>query len=167
MEETSPTNLRVEEVGELQRPPTGKKPLLKKFPRAGGRNLMLILGSFLVVLAGVGTGWLLSGGAQGKGVKTSVSGVAPGGQKTQTEAGIEDEEDFPDTAEGILEEGGIEGEGTHHLVRDGGPAKYAYLTSTVIDLQSFVGKTVKIWGETMAAKSAPWLMDVGKLKVIE
>jgi hypothetical protein len=66
-----------------------------------------------------------------------------------------------------LEEGGIDGEGTHHLVRDGGPSKSVYLTSTVIDLDSFAGKKVKVWGETISARKAGWLMDVGKIKIIE
>jgi len=84
------------------------------------------------------------------------------------EAGIEDSVAFPDSAEGILVEGGVDGEGTHHLDRsDLGPGKDVYLTSTVIDLQSFVGKKVQIWGQTIAGHEAAWLMDVGRIKVIE
>jgi hypothetical protein len=143
------------------------KQLLKKFPKPGRQNLLLVFGSLLVVLTGIGTGWVLSGRARQGDVKTAVSDVAPGGQLTQLEAGIEDEEAFPDTAEGVLEEGGIEGEGTYHLVREGGPSRYVYLTSTVIDIQGFVGKTVKVWGETLSAQSAGWLMDVGRIKVLE
>jgi len=45
--------------------------------------------------------------------------------------------------------------------------KYVYLTSTTLDLESFVGKTVMVKGETMAAQSAPWLMDVWVIKELE
>jgi len=68
---------------------------------------------------------------------------------------------FKDSAEGVLEKGGIDGEGTHHLVREGGPSQTAYLTSSVLDLDLFVGKKIKVEGETFAAQKAGWLMDVG------
>lgn len=148
--------------------PEEKTQILKRFPKAGIRgNLLFALVALLVVLLGVGTGWLLSGKVLGKKTGEQLEGVAPGAEKTLTEAGIADEATFRDSAEGILEEGGVNGEGTHHLVREGGPSQYVYLTSTVIDLQSFVGKTVKVWGETIGAQEAGWLMDVGKIKVIE
>ncbi|HJY98954.1 MAG TPA: hypothetical protein VJ227_04525 [Patescibacteria group bacterium] len=130
-----------------------KTPGFKKWP--------LILGAFLVVAAGVGVGWLLSSKVINKG-----SGeAAPGTTVTANEAGILNPNFKYDTAVGILEEGGINGDGTHHLVREGGPSKYVYLTSSVIDLQSFVGKKVEVWGETQASKKAGWLMDVAKIQV--
>ena len=142
-----------------------KEQILKKFPKTGSKSLLIVVGLLVVVMAGVGTGWLLSGRtAKGGSVPEK---VAPGAESDPMEAGIADEETFRDSAEGILEEGGIDGEGTHHLVREGGPTKYVYLTSTVIDLESFKGKTVMIWGETISARHAGWLMDVGKIKVIE
>ncbi len=122
-----------------------------------------VLGGFLVVLAGIGTAWIISGKIAGR----SSSSVAPGAKLTSKEAGRLDPNFKYDTAEGILKEGGIGNEGTHHLERDGGPSKNVYLTSSVIDLQSFVGKKVEVWGETMAAKKAGWLMDVAKIKVVE
>jgi len=157
---TEPQLQEVEEVEE-------KKHILKRFPKPGSKNLLIALGSFLVILAGVGTGWLLSGGPRGKGAESAVSQVAPGGQKTEVGAGISDEETFRDSAEGTLVEGGIDGEGTHHLERGLGADKDVYLTSTVIDLQVFAGKKVKVWGETIGAQKAGWLMDVGKIKIIE
>ena len=136
--------------------------VLKKIPNPPKKeNTYLIIGAILVVLAGVGTGWFLSGSSKGK-----TQEVAPGAKQTATEAGSEDEKTFRDTAEGTLEEGGINGEGTHHLKRDGNTDQFVYLTSTVIDLQSFVGKKVTVWGETIKGKKAGWLMDVGKIKVI-
>jgi hypothetical protein len=139
--------------------------IVKKFPTFDFKALApYIAGIVLVVLAGVGTGWLISGGP-----KTLVSGSksVPGAKTGPSEAGLADEKTFKDTAQGTLEEGGISGEGTHHLVRTGGTSQTVYLTSTVIDLQSFVGKKVQVWGETISAKKAGWLMDVGKIKVTE
>lgn len=121
-----------------------------------------------VILAGVGTGWFISknGGIEGLSGKVSVApgaSVSGGGK----EAGLNDTATFRDKAEGVLEKGGIDGEGTHHLVREGGPSQNASLTSSVIDLSQFVGKKVEVWGETNKAQKAGWLMDVGKIKVLE
>lgn len=140
---------------------------IKKMGKSNAKNIapLLVIG-LLVISAGVGTGWFLSGGSKGK-VLGNGSEAAPGAKQTETEAGIADEETFRDSAEGTLESGGIEGEGTHHLVREGGESQTVYLTSTVIDLESFVGKKVKVWGETITARQAGWLMDVGKVKVVE
>ena len=146
---------------------------LKKFPKVSfdKRVMSLVLTSFLVVLAGVGTGWLLSGGSFSTklGSKEAETEASKGIVTGQNEAGFTDESVFTEkqSPEGILIEGGIKGEGTHHLDRGLGEDKYVYLTSTVIDLQSFVGKKVKVWGETISALQAGWLMDVGKIKVIE
>lgn len=81
--------------------------------------------------------------------------------------GADDKSQFPDEAEGVLVEGGIDGEGTHHLERPGGPSQNVYVTSSNVDLQKFVGKTVKVDGKTFAAEKAGWLMDVGQLEVLK
>ncbi len=136
-------------------------PLVKKIPKFDIKNTAILVGIVLaVVLLGVGTGWLLSG--KGKTIKTVTDA-----NKGVVEAGVSDTSTFKDTAEGVLEEGGTGGEGTHHLTREGGASQNVYLTSTVIDLQSFVGKKVEVWGQTVSGKKAGWLMDVGKVKVIE
>jgi len=70
-------------------------------------------------------------------------------------------------ATGVLKEGGVDGEGTHHLEREGGVSQNVYLTSSVLNLQQFVERKVQIWGETFTAQKAGWLMDVGKLKVLD
>ena len=125
-----------------------------------------LLIALVVIAAGIGTGWALSG-ANGNGLPGVPKGVAPGAELGEGEAGLADEATFRDTAEGLLEKGGIDGEGTHHLVREGGPSKYVYLTSTVIDLEGFEGKNIQVWGETISARSAGWLMDVGKVKTLD
>ncbi len=134
-------------------------------------NTLLLFGiSFLVVLAGVGTGWLLSGAnaktRSSSAIDTSVQ-QKQAVKQSDTEAGIDDATAFPDTAEGTLVKGGIDGEGQYHLERIGGVSQNVYLTSTVIDLASFESKKVQVWGQSLSGKKAGWLMDVGKVKVIE
>ena len=122
----------------------------------------LVLGAFLVVVAGVGSAWLISGQMMNKSNGPTATGIKVG----SNEAGILNPTFQYQTAQGTLQEGGIANEGTHHLDRDGGPSQTVYLTSSVVDLQSFVGKKVEIWGETLSSKKAGWLMDVAKIKVI-
>ncbi|MEA2056448.1 MAG: hypothetical protein U9O78_01885 [Patescibacteria group bacterium] len=80
--------------------------------------------------------------------------------------GIQDDEAFKDHASGYLKAGGINGEGSHSLLRPGGESQTVYLTSSVTDLDKLVGMEIKIWGETFKGQKAGWLMDVGKVKVI-
>lgn len=81
--------------------------------------------------------------------------------------GSTDEKTFRDSAEGIIQPGGITGEGSHHLVRGADESQWVYITSSVADLDIFVGSKVTVWGETVQGKKAGWLMDVGRLEVLE
>jgi len=81
--------------------------------------------------------------------------------------GSADEKTFRDQAEGILQPGGIEGEGSHHIERGENKSQWVYVTSSVVDLDLLVGSRVIVWGETNQGKKAGWLMDVGRLKVVE
>lgn len=74
---------------------------------------------------------------------------------------------FKDTAMGTIEKGNINGEGTHILVRDGGIDQRASLTSSVVDLDLFVGRKVEVKGQTHASTKTGWLLDVGWLKVLQ
>lgn len=123
----------------------------------------IILGGIgtVVVLAGLGTGWLLSNRSP------KATTTPPKVASSSKEAGVNDESKYPDTAEGMLVAGGIEGEGQFHLERSGGASQNVYLTSTVIDLSTFEGKKVKVWGQTLSAKKAGWLMDVGRVRQID
>lgn len=117
----------------------------------------------MVVGVGVGSAWVLSTKVINRTLGSNT--VAPGATKTANEAGILNPNFKYDTATGVLTKGGIGNEGTHHLERDGGPSKNVYLTSSVIDLESFVGKKVEAWGETLASRKAGWLMDVARVQV--
>lgn len=84
---------------------------------------------------------------------------------TSKSAGIVDKKTFKDSAEGILREGGIDGEGNFHLERPGGESQNAYLTSTTVDLSNYIGKKIKVWGQTFSGQKAGWLMDVGLVEI--
>jgi hypothetical protein len=116
----------------------------------------------LILLLGLGTGYLLAG-RTGKGTGSAETTTVQKGK----EVGSTDIKTFRDTAVGILEAGGLDGEGTHKLIREGGPSQTAYLTSSVVDLNQFVGKKVQVWGETFKGQKAGWLMDVGRIKALE
>lgn len=128
-------------------------------------KLMIIL-TVIAVLAGVGTGFgtfrlTHKGNANDlAAVPTTESGVNPG-----DEFGSKDEA-FDSHAVGYVEEGGIDGEGSHKLLRPGGDSQTVYLTSSVTDLDLFVGMEVEIWGETFKGQKAGWFMDVGRVKVV-
>lgn len=127
------------------------------------RSITLGVYVTLVVL-GLGTGFLLSRNtALTSKEMTQESNMI----KTDKVEGVAGTKNFKDSAEGTIEKGGINGEGTHKLIREGGPSQTAYLVSSVVDLDSYVGKKVKVWGETFAAEKAAWLMDVGKIEVLQ
>lgn len=72
-----------------------------------------------------------------------------------------------DSTIGVVEKGGINGEGTHKLLREGGASQTVCMISSVLDLDQFVGEKIQVWGETNKAQKAGWLMDVIKLKVLD
>jgi hypothetical protein len=124
--------------------------------------LVPVLMIAIIVLGGVITGYFLS---QNKGL--SSVGTSAGTINKPNEVGSADSKTFKDTATGVLEAGGLNGDGTHKLIREGGPSQTAYLTSSVIDLDQFVGKKVQVWGETQKGQKVSWLMDVGRIKTID
>lgn len=80
--------------------------------------------------------------------------------------GVTDEATFADSAQGYLEKGGINGEGSHRLLREGGANQTITLTSSVTELDDFVGMEIKVWGETNKAQASGWFMDVGRVEII-
>ncbi|KKR34168.1 MAG: hypothetical protein UU37_C0001G0020 [Candidatus Gottesmanbacteria bacterium GW2011_GWA2_41_12] len=126
-------------------------------------SMGLFLGAVVIIFLGGLTGYLLvpkaNGGSNGNlNISTSEGKKSIGSNDTKT---------FRDSAEGVLQTGGVDGEGTHKLVRPGGDSQTVYLTSTIMDLNEFVGKKVKVWGETFAGQKAGWLMDVGRVEILK
>lgn len=146
--------------------------LLRKFDNSGSSSLFsgkMVVVLIIVALLGVVTGYML--------VKKGnlVTGTGPKATKTAITSdvkkgdvfGVNDPKTDNTSAEGTLEEGGIDGEGQFHLVRPGGESQYVYLVSSTVDLSKLLKRKVKVWGQTHAAQKAGWLMDVGKVEVLE
>ncbi len=124
-------------------------------------KLLIILALF--ILLGVGTGYLLSK----KGTLNTGTSSTSSTSNKGTVVGSNDTKTFKDTATGVLNVGGIGGEGSYHLVRPGGDSQNVYLTSSIVDLSLFVGKKITVWGQTQKAQHAGWLMDVGRVEVLQ
>ena len=157
------TNTKIDHTAKTQ-PKVVLKGKSVDMTRQSNKNFIpLAVGIALMILAGIGTGYALSR-SKVQGVMVSQTGAKM--VNTEKVVGSLDEA-FSDDAEGLLTEGGIDGEGTHHLERAGGPDQYVYLISSVVPLDDYTGKKVKVWGETNKAQKAGWLMDVGKLELLE
>ena len=127
------------------------------------KTVILKMAGFLAIflLLGVATGFVIAA------LQTSPAKLQSVGKSVKKEvASIKNKKIFKDSAEGILREGGIDGEGSFHLERPGGESQNVYLTSSVVDLSEYVGKKVKVWGETFEAEKAGWLMDVGLVELL-
>lgn len=74
---------------------------------------------------------------------------------------------FKDEAEGMIIVNDEGGQGTHKLIREGGESQSAHLISSVLDLNLFIDHKVKVWGETFSSDEVGWLMDVGRVEVLQ
>lgn len=134
----------------------------REMPKSN-RNITVVL-IILVVCLGVFTGYQLSR----RGSKVLTSGEISKEQMVKgKEFGAKDTSSFKDTAIGVLEKNGLESEGTHRLIREGGPSQTVFVLSSVLDLDQFIGQKIQVWGETNKAQKAGWLMDIGKIKILE
>jgi len=142
-----------------------KKSMSKKSSKLG---FIIFL---VVILAGVGTGLA---GAYLFPLKTASPVVKVEDQQEVTDNqvkngvvfGIPDEKTFKDQTEGVIIKGGIDGEGSHTILRAGGISQNVYLTSSVVDLDMFKDMEIRVWGETFKGQKAGWLMDVGRVEVL-
>ena len=151
--------------------------LVQQFPanqkKFNLKEILLPVGIILaIVIAGGVTGYFLANRGQGSMMVATQSKQLIGGAETvqtSTEVGIKDEKAFKDTSQGkiVVNDNKDIIEGSHKLLRPGGPSQTAYLTSSVLDLNQFLGKCVQIWGETFAGQKAGWLMDVGRIKILD
>ena len=141
---------------------------LREAPKRNSLSKFLpVILIILVVTAGIASGLIFS----------SRSKFAQK-QREEPKAAIEEEDlsgqqkesfsqTFRDQAEGTVEKNDqLEkyAQGTHKLVRPGGESQTAYLTSSVLDLDQYVGKKVIVYGETFGSSQVGWLMDVGKVE---
>jgi len=133
-------------------------------------NKKIPLVILLIAIAGIASGFTLNKFFPNESAPASTLSPAASENISNVKVGDSfgvESDTFSDTAEGVLEKGGINGEGSHKLIRPGGDSQTVYLTSSVVDLDELVGHKVAVWGETFAAQKAGWLMDVGRVKVLE
>jgi hypothetical protein len=139
--------------------------LIQKIPVSSLSSRLPIIIIVIALVLGTGTGYVMST----RGSK-SVGLASPGGlTQSKPTAASQDNQTFRDFAEGTLQKKPAPtaeddySEGTHLLTRPN--AQPVALTSSVVDLDQFVGKKVKVYGETQKALKEGWLMDVGKVEV--
>lgn len=149
-----------------------KPQLLKNFGSENSSSSILTGKTMFLFLAllvlGITTGYFLSTNGPTSPVKVNMAGEE--GATTVGKGdivGSDDTQTFSDDVEGILREGGIDGEGEYHLERPGGESQNVYMTSSIVDLSEFQDKKVKVWGKTYEGEKAGWLMDVGRVQLLE
>ncbi len=161
----------VDQIPNLQPKVSTPTPSVSTTPNSTQNKKINILPIILVIIFGIGTGILVK-----QLLPKSSSAVSLVSGKVQSEIpttgvkvgdiyGNPDAKSFKDSATGVLDKGGLNGEGTHKLLRSGGESQTAYLTSSVVDLDEFVGHQITVWGDTFSGRKAGWLMDVGRVKV--
>ncbi|MDO8619238.1 MAG: hypothetical protein Q7R49_04830 [Candidatus Daviesbacteria bacterium] len=137
------------------------KPLSSKL---GDMNRIFVVILVVAVILGAFTGYSLAGKSSGG---TGLGGALP---VQSPKSATQDTRTFKDFAEGTLQvippaKPGQYVEGTHLLVRKG--ADPVSLTSSVVDLSQYVGKKVKVYGETQKALKVGWLMDIGRIEEVK
>lgn len=125
------------------------------------KQFLIIL--IVIIIIGVGIGFVASSFKN----KASTNQTGISQTKATKVVGVSDKSTFKDQAEGALKTGGVDGEGSFHLERPGGDSQNVYLTSTTVDLSQYVGKKVRVWGQTFQGDKAGWLMDVGLVEVLQ
>lgn len=150
--------------------------LVKQVNITGSSSFLkdVVIPSFVilaVIIAGSLTGYRLAGSTVKEKEVLETGGSLPtvGSTQAPSDVGIKDEKRFPDQVEGRIEvnDNPDVPEGSHRLIRPGGPSQTAYLTSSVVDLNIFIGKCVHIWGQTFSSQKSGWYLDVGRLKVLD
>ena len=151
----------VPDVNPLQEWDSSKETKVTKENKDMKKGIVLVFYGCMIA-AGIIAGYVLS-----RQFHPSIAKTSELGQDTNPTLSAKEILIFKDSAEGMLDSGGFNGEGTHKLIRDGGPSQTAHLLSSVVDLDQYVGKKVKVYGQTIAAKKASWLMDVGKIEIVK
>lgn len=143
----------------------GKQPSLVRITNKGRQiskitPLIIVL---IVIVAGAFSGLVLASRDKSNGQISAIS------QKEEISPEVQESlnQTFRDEAEGVIQKNDTldkYAQGTHKLLRPGGESQTAYLTSSVLDLDEYLGKNVKVYGETFGSSQVGWLMDVGKVE---
>src|SRR3989344_1763861 len=147
----------------LKQPP--KPSILRPVPsKLNLQKALPVFVALVLIGAGIFTGLVFS--SRNKNEKLSFIKE----EELEPEAAQSFAQTFRDEAEGTIEKNDEFDEyaqGTHKLIRPGGEDQTAFLTSSVLDLDEYVGKKVKVFGETFGSSQVGWLMDVGKVEEVQ
>ena len=141
-----------------------KSTILRKIPPKGIISKVIpVVFAIVIVAGGVFSGLVLASRSKVEAPSVSFEDeeLAPDVRESFAQT-------FRDEAEGVIEKNedfDQYSQGTHKLIRPGGEDQTAYLTSSVLDLDEYTGKNVKVFGETFGSSQVGWLMDVGKVEV--
>lgn len=124
-------------------------------------KILLVISAVSIVLLGSGLGLLISQKKSSRVEGTSTEQLI----QTDKQAGIKDCKG--DRAIGVLEKTSGKEQGTHKLIRDGGPSQTVYMVSSVVDLDGYVGKKMEVCGDTQKLQGVSWFMDVAQIKIVE
>ncbi len=136
---------------------------IEKTSKLNIQNVIPVLIIIVVVGLGIVTGLVASSRN-----KSAAQSALSQDQNLPNEVKESFNQTFKDEAEGTIEKNDQldkYAQGTHKLVRPGGEDQTAFLTSSVLDLDQYLGKKVKVFGETFGSSQVGWLMDVGKVEV--
>lgn len=157
----------MDEIPQIEDQSQSKKPDSKPLSSGGalGRFLPIFI-VLLIVTLGIVSGLILASRQK------STTQTAAQGENRETSKQISETlaQTFKDEAEGTIQKNDEldkYSQGTHKLMRPGGESQTAYLTSSVLDLDQYVGKKVKVFGETFGSSQVGWLMDIGKVEEIK
>ncbi len=139
--------------------------------RKQSKFISILLTVFIAMILGTGTGFgahtFMNKNQTSNNEVSGVTAQLPTDKVKNGDIFGSTQDNFSDQAEGYLQGGGIDGEGSHSLLRPGGVSQTVYLTSSVTDLSSLEGMQVRVWGETYKGVKAGWLMDVGRVEVLD
>ncbi|KKR47786.1 MAG: hypothetical protein UT84_C0056G0005 [Candidatus Curtissbacteria bacterium GW2011_GWA1_40_16] len=161
MDQNLPTNT------DIKNPKDQKQPSLIRITSQKGK-LTKVIPVFIIALiiaAGVFSGLVLA--SRNKSTTSDKGALEEEKLSSQVKESLA--QTFRDEAEGVIQKNDTldkYAQGTHKLIRPGGESQTAYLTSSVLDLDEFVGKKVKVFGETFGSSQVGWLMDVGKVEEV-
>lgn len=153
---------QLEEESTQTIPTPNLRPAPKKSPLTVLLPIVIVI---ILISAGVFSGLVLASRSKNAQLTTG----AAKGEELPEEVKQAFAQTFKDEAEGIIEKNDKfeeTAQGQWKLVRPGGESQTAYLTSSVLDLNNYVGKKVKVFGETFSSSQVGWLMDVGKVEEI-
>lgn len=145
----------------------GLRPVESKFSNSISKKFVPVVIVVVIITAGIYSGLVLSSLGKQK--------AAAVGNSTESEELTPEQEQTlqvvtRDEAEGTLEKNDKLDEtaqGQWKLIRPGGESQTAYLTSSYLDLDEYVGKNVKVKGESLGSDKVGWLLDVATVEVIK